>query len=140
MRDYEIAEEEAYQEAKKTTNPEERAKLVSLIEGFRLSRKNTVCKLIQLIEKLEQKGLWLTYLKAEETDENLRTPRGKMPDSFLKRGARTHDRSTKYNFGSSLMVSDRQGQGEYLSPRVSSIVAASKGKNEMLSKSANRGQ
>ena len=83
----------------------------------------------------------MTYLKAEETDEGLRTPRksSKIPDSFLKRGARTHDRSTKYTYRSYLAVTDKAEQSDYLSPRVSSITVASKGKNEILSKSANRG-
>ena len=66
MRDYENAEEETLEEAKKrTTTPEERQNLLGLIDGFRLSRQNTVVKLIKLVHNMAEKGLWLTYATAE---------------------------------------------------------------------------
>ena len=91
MRDYENAEEETLVEAKKTsTKTEERQKLLNLIEGLRLSRQNTVIKLIKLIKNMNEKGLWITYVTAEQADEGLRTPRKSLnPETFLKRGART---------------------------------------------------
>ena len=66
MRDYENAEEETLEEAKKSaTTAEERQNLMSLIDGFRLSRQNTVVKLIKLVHNMAEKGLWLTYATAE---------------------------------------------------------------------------
>ena len=66
MRDYENAEEETLEEAKKSaTTAEERQNLLGLIDGFRLSRQNTVVKLIKLVHNMAEKGLWLTYATAE---------------------------------------------------------------------------
>ena len=66
MNDYENAEEETLEEAKKrTTTPEERQNLMGLIDGYRMSRQNTVVKLIKLIHNMAEKGLWLTYATAE---------------------------------------------------------------------------
>ena len=102
IHDYENAEEETLEEAKKrekTISPEERQKLMNLISGFRLSRKNTVVKFIKLVHNLEERGLWLTYVTAELADEGLRTPRksaaANAPEAFLKRGARTAVRESQ---------------------------------------------
>lgn len=101
IHDYENAEEQTLEEAKKrdkTISPEERQKLMNLIEGFRLSRKNTVVKFIKLMHNMEDRGLWLTYFTAELADEGLRTPRksaANAPEAFLKRGARTNVRESQ---------------------------------------------
>ena len=76
--DYENAEVEAHTDAKKTKNTEERQKLLNMIEGFRTSRANTVEKLIVLIRKMNQNGLWMTYKTSQMAEESLRTPRGIM--------------------------------------------------------------
>lgn len=87
MQDYENAEEETLREAR-TSAIEERTNLISLIDGFRLSRKNTVIKLIKLIHQMHERGLWLTYKTAEEADQGFRSPHDK-PESYLRRGPRS---------------------------------------------------
>ena len=71
-------------------------KLHELVEGLRVSRATTVDKLISLVRKLHERGLWLTYISAEAADENLRTPRRPgVNDSQIKRGARTSARGVE---------------------------------------------
>ena len=98
-----------------------------MIDGYRLSRKNTIIKLISLLEKMSQRGLWLTYVSAEAADENLRTPRRNAcaTEMYLKRGARTSIREKKHVVNSG----DRLDTEEYVAQAVSSSFhSASKGK------------
>ena len=45
-------------------------KLNEMIIGLKHSSTNTICKLISLIRKMAEKGLWLTY-KQLEGDQTL---------------------------------------------------------------------
>lgn len=69
IRDFENAEEETLAEAMKSSNLAEKQSLANHIDGLRLSRTNTIVKLINLFHKLSEKGLWLTYLRAEDAGD-----------------------------------------------------------------------
>lgn len=75
IRDYENAEEQTHAEGMKTFDLAEKQKLAHLIDGFRMSRANTIVKLISLLDKMIRNGLWLTYVSAEAACEELQTPR-----------------------------------------------------------------
>lgn len=68
IRDFENAEEETLGEAMKSFDLAEKQTLANHIDGLRLSRTNTIVKLINLLGKLSERGLWLTYLKAEDAE------------------------------------------------------------------------
>ena len=110
IRDYETAEEQTHAEGMKTFDLAEKQKLGQLIEGFRMSRKNTIIKLISLLQKMVQNGLWLTYVSTEAACEELQTPRKTgNPDKYghAKRGVRTSVRAEiKPNFDNQRLGTD----------------------------------
>ena len=58
----------------------------------------TIAKMIQLLHKMETDGLWITYVKAEEAENHLRTPRKSKVDSFKDtdyQGPDTHKKETQ---------------------------------------------
>lgn len=74
IKDCESAEESA-QEERRNGDPSEKEHLVRLIANLRHSRKMSIDKLFKLIQKMSEKGLWLTYHKTEQVSEILTTPR-----------------------------------------------------------------
>ena len=91
IKDYERTEESTLEERKRG-DPNEREHLVRMIANLRHSRKVAIEKLINIIEKMSQKALWLTYQKTEQVSDLMTTPRGSNYNStkgvkhiFLKR-------------------------------------------------------
>jgi len=39
----------------------------SMFVGLQMSRRNTIDKIINLVAKMQEKGLWLTYRQLEST-------------------------------------------------------------------------
>ena len=42
----------------------------SLYVGLKMSRKNTIDKIINLVSKMQEKGLWLTYRQLESCNSS----------------------------------------------------------------------
>lgn len=74
IRDFEQALSEASQDAKSASYAE-KIGIQRLIRGFKSSKLDTIAKMVQLLHKMESEGLWITYIKAEEAESHLRTPR-----------------------------------------------------------------
>ena len=60
IRDYERTEESSLEERKRG-DPNEKEHLTRMIANLRHSRKVAIVKLIHVIEKMNEKALWLTY-------------------------------------------------------------------------------
>ncbi len=63
------------EESRNDSSQCEKEHLIRLIENLRHSRKMSVEKMISLIMKMSEQGLWLTYRKSEQVSEIMTTPR-----------------------------------------------------------------
>jgi len=93
IKEFEMARVDTMREATLTAELGEKQKLLGLVSGLEQSRLTTVASLLNLVRKLSEKSLWLTYAAAEQAGEELRTPRRMQntvaAENFLKRGSRT---------------------------------------------------
>ena len=86
----ELCEEESKLKKSKAVG-NEKAKNDELLDGLYRSKIALIEKLWSLIVKMQNMGLWLTFLSAEDATDSLRTPRTGVQSTIDQSSSKKHE-------------------------------------------------